>query len=84
MENHAVDIPWWGDLVSGPSKPIIQDGYIPVPDTPGLGVELNEDVVKEHLRKGCYFEPTPQYDDSSWIASAVADPIGTWTRTATW
>ena len=63
MENHAVDIPWWDDLVSGPAKPIVKDGYITVPDTPGLGVELNEDVVKEHIRKGGYFEPTPQYDD---------------------
>jgi len=63
MENHAVDMPWWGDLVTGPSKPIIQNGYIPVPDTPGLGVELNEDVIKEHLRYPGYFEPTPMYDD---------------------
>jgi L-alanine-DL-glutamate epimerase-like enolase superfamily enzyme len=63
MENHAVDIPWWGDLVSGPSKPIVNRGYITVPDAPGLGVELNEAVVKEHIRKGGYFEPTPQYDD---------------------
>lgn len=63
MENHAVDIPWWGDLATGPSKPIVDRGYITVPDTPGLGVELNEAAVKEHLRKGGYFEPTPQYDD---------------------
>jgi L-alanine-DL-glutamate epimerase-like enolase superfamily enzyme len=63
MENHAVDIPWWGDLVTGPGKPIVNRGYITVPDTPGLGVELNEAVVKEHIRKGGYFEPTPQYDD---------------------
>jgi L-alanine-DL-glutamate epimerase-like enolase superfamily enzyme len=63
MENHAVDIPWWGDLVTGLDKPIITQGHITVPDTPGLGVELNEAVVKEHIRKGGYFEPTPQYDD---------------------
>ena len=63
MENHAVDMPWWGDLVKGPSKPIIQNGYIPVPDGHGLGVELNDDVVKEHLRYPGYFEPTPMYDD---------------------
>lgn len=63
MENHAVDIPWWGDLVTGPSKPIVDRGFITVPDTPGLGIELNEDVVKEHIRKGGYFAPTPQYDD---------------------
>ena len=24
---------------------------------------LNEAVVKEHIRKGGYFAPTPQYDD---------------------
>ena len=63
MENHAIDIPWWGDLVRGPSKPIVDRGYIAVPDVPGLGVELNEEVVKEHIRKGGYLAPTPQYDD---------------------
>jgi hypothetical protein len=63
MENHAVDIPWWGKLVSGPSKPIVDRGFIPVRDTPGLGVELDEEVVKEHIRKGGYFAPTPQRDD---------------------
>ncbi len=63
MENHAVDIPWWDDLVTGTSKPIVNRGYITVPDAPGLGLELDEDVVKEHIRKGGYFEPTPRYDD---------------------
>jgi len=63
MENHAVDIPWWGNLVNGPSKPIVDRGYITVPDTPVLGVELNEAAVKEHIRKGGFFLPTPQYDD---------------------
>lgn len=63
MENHAVDIPWWNDLVTGPSKPIVNRGFITVPDSPGLGVELNEAAIKEHIRKGGYFAPTPQYDD---------------------
>jgi hypothetical protein len=63
MENHAVDIPWWGDLVTGVSKPIVDRGHIAVPDTPGLGIELNADVIRQHIRKGGYFEPTPQYDD---------------------
>src|SRR5262249_36725320 len=69
LEYHAVDIPWWQDVVTGVEKPIIgTDGYQPVPDTPGLGVELNEAVVKEHLRNpsyavpGGYFEPTVMYD----------------------
>ncbi len=64
MENHAVDIPWWDDLVAQPAaKPIVNRGYIAVPDSPGLGVELNEEVVQQHIRKGGYFAPTPQYDD---------------------
>jgi L-alanine-DL-glutamate epimerase-like enolase superfamily enzyme len=63
MENHAVDIPWWGDLVTGVPKPIIQGGFIPVPETPGLGVELNEAAIKEHLRYPGYFEPTPMFDE---------------------
>ena len=63
MENHAVDIPWWEDLVKGISKPIIRDGFITVPDTPGLGVELDEEAVKEHLREPGYFEPTPEYNN---------------------
>jgi len=42
-------MPWWQDLVSGTPKPIINKGYVTVPDTPGLGVELNDAVVKEHL-----------------------------------
>ncbi len=63
MENHAVDMPWWSDLVTGLPKPIIQNGYIQVPDTPGLGVELNEEVVKEHLRYPGYFEPTPEFNE---------------------
>jgi L-alanine-DL-glutamate epimerase-like enolase superfamily enzyme len=63
MENHAVDIPWWGDLVTGPAKPIIQNGYIPVPETPGIGLELNEEVCKAHLRVPGYFEPTTQFDN---------------------
>lgn len=63
MENHAVDIPWWGDLVTGPAKPIVDRGFITVPDTPGLGVELSEPVVREHIRKWGYFDPTPQFDD---------------------
>jgi len=46
-------------------KPIIQDGYIGVPDAPGLGFTLNADAIKEHLvpdDRG-FFEPTPIWDN---------------------
>ena len=50
LENHSVDVPWWDDLVNGLPKPIIQQGFIEVPDTAGLGIEsLNEEVIREHL-----------------------------------
>jgi hypothetical protein len=63
MECHAVDfIEWWGQLVTGGTTPFIKDGYVAVPDAPGLGVELNEAVVKEHLRYPGYFEPNAQVD----------------------
>lgn len=62
MENHAVDVPWWDDLVTGVEKPIINRGMYTVPETPGIGVELNEEVVKEHLITPGYFEPTTMYD----------------------
>ncbi len=62
MENHAVDIPWWSDLVTGLPKPFVNQGYIQVPEKPGLGVELNEAVIKEHLRHPGYFEPTKEFD----------------------
>jgi len=64
MERDSVfNFPWWNDLVTGVPKPIVQNGYIPVPDAPGLGIELNEEVVRQHLRVPGYFEPTPQYDN---------------------
>jgi L-alanine-DL-glutamate epimerase-like enolase superfamily enzyme len=62
MENHSVDVPWWGDLVDGIEKPIVNKGFITVPDKPGLGVTLNEEAVKQHLLEPGYFEPTPQWN----------------------
>ena len=67
-ENHSLDVPWWEDLVEGIEKPIINKGFITVPDKPGLGVTLNDDAMKAHLAPGTgYFEPTPQWDkEHSW------------------
>lgn len=52
LEYHASDVPFWNDLVEGLPKPIIQNGAIRVPDKPGLGVKLNEDVARKYARKG--------------------------------
>ena len=37
-------------MVNGLPKPLVNNGFIEVPDTPGLGIEsLNDEVIKEHL-----------------------------------
>jgi hypothetical protein len=50
-------------MVNGVDKPIIDKGFAKVPEKPGLGFEVNEEVVKKHLQQGTgYFEPTTQWD----------------------
>lgn len=68
MEHHAVDDAWFDTLVTGVEKPILQKGYITVPDGPGLGVELDEEAVKKNMRQGeKYFEPTDEWNkEQSW------------------
>ena len=64
LENHSVDNPWWDEMVTGLPNPIIQDGYMNVPETPGLGIDLNEEVIREHLHaeETDYFAPTTEWD----------------------
>ena len=69
MENHSLDVPWWSSVVQEYAKtPIVNRGWIEVPDRPGLGITLNEDVVRQHLAPGSgYFQPTPEWDhEHSW------------------
>ncbi|MDD3339355.1 MAG: mandelate racemase/muconate lactonizing enzyme family protein [Lachnospiraceae bacterium] len=50
LEFHSVDVPWWQDLVTGFEKPILDNGFIMVPEGPGLGIEsLNDGVIREHV-----------------------------------
>ncbi|MEM2904898.1 MAG: mandelate racemase/muconate lactonizing enzyme family protein [Candidatus Bathyarchaeia archaeon] len=44
--------PLWWELVEGLPNPLVKDGYIEVPDRPGMGVELNEKAVRKHLPEG--------------------------------
>jgi L-alanine-DL-glutamate epimerase-like enolase superfamily enzyme len=64
LENHAVDVPYWSNLVNGVEKPILNKGYITVPDGPGLGITLNEEEFKKHLADPGWFEPTPEWNKS--------------------
>jgi L-alanine-DL-glutamate epimerase-like enolase superfamily enzyme len=66
LENHSVDLPRWNDLVTGLPNPIIKDGYIEVPETPGLNIsDLNEEVIREFIDPDLpgYFESTAAWDN---------------------
>jgi L-alanine-DL-glutamate epimerase-like enolase superfamily enzyme len=57
LEFHASDVPFWNDLIEGLPKPVIKNGFISVPEKPGLGVTLNEEIARKYARKGeAFFE----------------------------
>jgi len=67
MPNQVSDNAWWPTLVKTVGKqPLYTKGFANVPiDAPGLGVELNDEVVRQHLHAEdkTYFEPTPQWNE---------------------
>jgi L-alanine-DL-glutamate epimerase-like enolase superfamily enzyme len=70
LEQHAVDVPWWNDIAIGLPKPLVRDGFIEVPDRPGLGIDdIDDSVIAEHLQLGVQgiWQPTDQWDGEwSW------------------
>jgi L-alanine-DL-glutamate epimerase-like enolase superfamily enzyme len=68
LEHHHPDDAGFEDLVTGIKKPILDNGFIQVPETPGLGIDLNEKAIRARLRKGEeYFAPTEQWNqEQSW------------------
>jgi len=51
LEYHALEVEWWDDLLVR-EEPVIQDGYVEVPEEPGIGVELDREVLDAHLLEG--------------------------------
>ncbi len=51
LEFHSVDVPEWNDIYDDSlPKPLVDKGYITVPDNPGLGIEsLNDSVLQQFL-----------------------------------
>jgi L-alanine-DL-glutamate epimerase-like enolase superfamily enzyme len=52
LEFHAAHVPFWNDLVDGLERPLIQNGFVHLPEKPGLGMQLNEEVARKYARKG--------------------------------
>jgi gluconate/galactonate dehydratase len=70
LEYHSVDVPWWDDIVTGLPKPLVKDGFITVPEKPGLGIDdIVDEVIGQHLQPGVtgIWQPTDHWDDEySW------------------
>lgn len=48
LEHHCLGIPFWNDVLRRPAQ-VIEQGFVRVPDEPGLGIEVDEDVVRAHM-----------------------------------
>ncbi len=62
LEHHGLDLPFWDNLVTGLPKHYIEGGYVAVPETPGLGLDLNLEGIKSNLRFPGLFEPTDEWN----------------------
>ena len=49
LEFHHLDDRFWEGIIN--EGPLIQEGHIDVPNLPGLGVTLNEDLLKNNFRE---------------------------------
>ena len=65
LEHHDIDNPHWESMVTM-NHPMIENGFANVPDSPGLGIDLNEEVIRSLLLPGEeYFPPSDQWNSSN-------------------
>ncbi len=50
VEYHSYQLGWWEDLVE--EDGLIEDGYMEIPERPGLGLTLDLDAVAEYMVEG--------------------------------
>ena len=62
LEHHGLDLPFWESLVTGLPEHYIEEGYVRVPEKPGLGVDLNTEGIEANLRTPGLFEPTEAWN----------------------
>jgi len=49
LEFHAMDLDYWEDLVTYTGGPVIEQGAVRLVDAPGWGLELNDEVARQHI-----------------------------------
>ena len=52
LEWHAASVPFFDELVKNSRGPMVEGGVVRVPDAPGLGVELDEEVAHRYRKPG--------------------------------
>jgi L-alanine-DL-glutamate epimerase-like enolase superfamily enzyme len=63
LEHHGLDLPFWEGLVTGLPANYLEEGYVEVPERPGLGVDLNLEGIRENLRAPSgLFDPTDEWN----------------------
>lgn len=68
LEHHAADVEGWSGIVTGVPQPIIQNGVIHVPDSPGLGfADVDEAACRAFASAsdGDLFAPSSDWDGDS-------------------
>jgi L-alanine-DL-glutamate epimerase-like enolase superfamily enzyme len=59
LEWHAASVPFFDDLVTL-GRPLIENGYVALPDGPGIGAEPNLDACRRYARPGEPFFEKPE------------------------
>jgi L-alanine-DL-glutamate epimerase-like enolase superfamily enzyme len=59
LEWHAASVPFFDDLVTL-GRPVIEDGYVTLPDGPGIGAEPDLDACRRYARPGEPFFEKPE------------------------
>ena len=49
LECPVGDAAWWYDIVEGLPDPVVRDGFVEVPDRPGMGVNLIPEAALRHM-----------------------------------
>ena len=54
LEYHAIDLTYYEDLARFAGGPVVVDGHVQLTETPGFGIEVDEDALRahEHTRSG--------------------------------
>ncbi len=65
VEFHSADHPEWFKLVKGLPENLIENGFVTVPDAPGIGIEdIDEETVRKYLHEDYpdFFAETTEWD----------------------